>query len=263
MTESFLPQRILVTGASSGLGAALAILYARHGVDLLLMGRDGVRLRSVALQCSGRGASVNYICADVRDADLLHQWILEQDRKKQVDLVIANAGISGGTFGGPGFEDMRQVQTIMNINVTGVLNTIHPLIPRMIERGSGQIAIMSSLAGFAPLPGAASYAASKAAIRIYGLALRQRLSTHGVRVNVICPGFVETPMTAVNPYYMPFLMDAPKAAKIIRAGLEKNRATIAFPAPFAWAVRLLGLVPFWLQALILKKAPAKPALLRR
>lgn len=254
------PKRILITGASSGLGAALAAHYAAPEIDLLLIGRDGSRLRSVALQCSGRGANVNYICADVRDADLLHQWMLEQDRKKPIDLVIANAGISGGAFGSTGAEDTAQVRMIMDINVTGVMNTIHPLLPRMMARKRGQIAVMSSLAGFLPLPGAATYAASKAAVRVYGLALRQRLATVGISVNVICPGFVETPMTAVNPYPMPFLMDTSRAVKIITRDLARDRAIIAFPWLFASAVRILGLLPFWLQQKILKQAPDKPAL---
>jgi short-subunit dehydrogenase len=254
------PQRILITGASSGIGAALAVRYAEAGVDLLLVGRDGARLRSVALQCSARGASVNYVCADVRDADLLHQWILEQDRKKPIDLVIANAGISGGAFGVGGTEQLMQVRAIMDVNVGGVMNTVSPLIPRMVARGRGQIAIMSSLAGFLPLPGAPTYAASKGAVRLYGLSLRQRLSASGIRVNVICPGFVETPMTAVNPYRMPFLMDGARAARIIRSGLARNHAIIAFPWPMAFAVRLLGVMPYFIQGWVLRGSPNKPPL---
>jgi short-subunit dehydrogenase len=252
------PKTILISGASSGLGAELARLYASQPVTLLLTGRDALRLRAVALACTARGADVHYLCADIRDADTLHQWIVEHDRRQPIDLVIANAGVSGGPR--DGFEPLTQVTKIISCNVQGVMNTIHPLISRMATRQSGQIAIISSLAGFLPLPGAPAYAASKAAVKTYGLALRLAMAKHKVAVNVICPGFVDTPMTRVNPYKMPWLMKVEDAAVKIRQGLLQDKAIIAFPWQLATLVRLGAVLPFWLQKKLLKDFPEKPEL---
>lgn len=250
------PRRILITGASSGIGAALAVRYARSGRDLMLIGRDGARLRSVALQCTARGATVHYICADVRDADLLHEWIVDQDKRDPIDLVVANAGVSGGPR--DGLESAVQIKTIFDINVQGVMNTITPLAPRMVARKRGQIAIVSSLAGFAPWPGAPAYAASKAAATTYGLALRMAVAAHGVAVSVITPGFIDTPLTQVNPYRMPWLMDVDVAAEKIEAGLARGRAIIAFPWQASLVTRLLRILPFSVQRILLSGAPSKP-----
>lgn len=251
-----LPQRIVITGASSGLGAALAYHYATPDIDLLLTGRDGVRLRETALACTARGANVNYICVDVRDANLMYQWLNDQDRARPIDLVIANAGVSGGPR--DGLESPAQIKQIYDINVQGVVNTVIPLLSRMVARGGGQIALVSSLAGFAPWPGAPAYAASKAAVLTHGLALRTSLYRTGVRVNVICPGFVDTPMTKVNPYKMPWLMDAKDAAVAVADGLERNRAIIAFPWQASMVVRLIRILPYGLQRRLLAPLPSKP-----
>lgn len=250
------PRRVLITGASSGIGAALAARYAVPGRELLLMGRDGARLRSVALQCTGRGAIVHYICADVRDADLLHQWIVDQDRRDPIDLVIANAGVSGGPR--DGLETAGQIRQILDINVQGVMNTITPLVARMVERQAGQVGIVASLAGFAPWPGAPAYAASKSALITYGLALRLAVAPHGVRVSVICPGFIDTPMTEINDYRMPFMIQADQAARKTEEGLLRDRAIISFPWQAALAVRVLRILPFWMQRLLLSGLPSKP-----
>ena len=251
-------KRILITGASSGIGQALAECYAAPDTELLLTGRDGARLRATALACSARGASVHYMCADIRDAALIHQWMVENDRRGPIDLVIANAGISAGS----GLEDetWAQAQMVFDVNVGGVLNTIHPLIPRMKERRSGQIVIISSLAAFSPWPRARAYAASKATVKTYGLAMRIALAPFDIKVNVVCPGFIDTPMTRVNPYTMPWIMDARSAARIIKDGLDRDRALIAFPWQMSLIARGIGMLPFWIQKRILAKAPAKPAL---
>jgi len=148
---------------------------------------------------------------------------------------------------------------VLATNIDGVLNTIHPLIPRMRSRGRGQIAIMSSLAGFRGFPGAPAYCASKAAVRLMGESLRGELAALGIEVNVICPGFVRTPMTDRNPFPMPFLMEAERAARIIRRGLERNRGRIAFPLPVALAVRLLAALPDILADRLTRTAPRKPS----
>ncbi|MBM3601795.1 MAG: SDR family NAD(P)-dependent oxidoreductase [Alphaproteobacteria bacterium] len=252
-----LPRSILITGASGGIGAALARGYASPGIALALGGRDGDRLARVAADCRAAGAGVDADAIDVTDRHAMAAWIAHADARAALDLVIANAGISAGA-GGRG-ESPEQTRRIFATNVDGALNTVLPAIPLMQARGRGQIAIMSSIAGFRGLPGAPAYSASKAVVRIWGEGLRGQLARDGIGVSVICPGYVRTPMTAANRFPMPFLMDADRAARIIRRGLERNRARIAFPLPMYWAVLLLqALPPGWTDRL-LARLPAKDA----
>jgi short-subunit dehydrogenase len=248
---------ILITGASSGIGAALALHYAAEGTTLFLLGRDEERLTEVSRGAQELGAKTHIVVADVTDAVVMSQKLQALDRISSIDLVIANAGISAGTGGGQ--ETPEQVRAIFQTNVHGVLNTIHPLIPLMKSRGWGQIALMSSLAGFRGLAGAPAYMASKAAIRVYGEGLRGELARFGLDVNVICPGFVQTPMTEVNRFKMPFLISADRAALIIKRGLEKNRPRISFPWPMALIVWIMAALPtVWIEGL-LNKLPRKDA----
>jgi short-subunit dehydrogenase len=232
---------VAITGASSGIGAALAEAFAAPGVFLALSGRDRGRLDAVAERCRRAGADVTISVLEVTDRAAMTAWITDLDSAHPFDLVVANAGISGGT-GGRG-ENEEQTRAIFDVNVTGVLNTVWPAIAAMRKRGRGHIAIMSSIAGFRGMPGAPAYSASKAAIKAYGEALRGWLAAEGVRVSVICPGYVESRMTAGNAFPMPFLMSAGRAARIIKRGIERNRARIAFPWPTAAAAWLLGLLP--------------------
>lgn len=246
------PKHILITGASSGIGAALATLYAGPGVRLALHGRNEDRLRHVAEDAKKRGAAVAIKAGDVCYAEGMSAWIAECHAAQPLDLVIANAGVSAGT--GRNGESDEQARAIFAINLTGVLNTVQPAMPLMMQRGRGQIAIMSSLASFRGFPGAPAYCASKAAARIYGEALRGELAPHGIAVNVICPGFIKTPMTDVNPFPMPFIMTAERAARIIQKGLAHNRARIAFPWAMYALVRLAAALPLdWLPVSRLPK----------
>ncbi len=254
----FYSSSILITGASSGIGGALALHYAATGKNLFLSGRHQRRLEEVAASCRAKGAVVSTKIADVTNRQAMKDWITACDRERPLDLVIANAGISGGT-GGPGGETEDQARLIFDINVGGVLNTLDPAIPLMVRRGRGQIALMSSLASFSGWPGAPAYSASKGAVRMYGEALRGRLARRGVSVSVICPGFISTPMTAVNDYPMPFIISAEKAARLIAAGLAKDRGRIAFPWPTYFWAGLLGLLPFSWNSLLLRRLPEKPA----
>jgi short-subunit dehydrogenase len=177
------------------------------------------------------------------------------DDAAPIELVIANAGISAGTGGGQ--ESEAQLRAIADVNVGGVMNTVAPLLPRLIARRRGQIALMSSLAGFRGVAGAPAYCASKAWVRVYGESLRLELAAHAIRVSVICPGFVRSRMTAVNDFPMPFLMDAERAARIIQCGLAANRGRIAFPWPMAAAVWLLNALPARLADALLTGLPRK------
>ncbi|MBC8338492.1 MAG: SDR family NAD(P)-dependent oxidoreductase [Rhodospirillales bacterium] len=249
------PKNILITGASSGIGEALARDYAAPGVFLALSGRNTDRLEDVAKACRAFGAEVEAKPVDAAERDQSARWIADVDARQPLDLIIANAGTSSGSGGRGETED--QARDILSVNMAGVLNTVWPVIGPMRERGSGQIAIVSSIAAFRGLPGAPAYAASKAAVKNYGEGLRGCLAGNGIRVSVVCPGFVRTRMTEKNIYPMPFIMDADKAAHIIRRGLERNKARIAFPWPMYLAAWLLGALPPGLTDGLFKKLPKK------
>jgi NADP-dependent 3-hydroxy acid dehydrogenase YdfG len=250
------PRTILITGATSGIGEALARAYAGPGVRLCLIGRDPERMRAVTEACYALGAETAAGLIDITDAAAIAQWSLRQDALRPFDLIIANAGISAGS-GKAGVEKGEQARAILATNVDGVLNTIHPLIPLMCRRGAGQIALMSSLAGFRGMPGAPAYCASKAAVRVYGEALRLDLAPYGVGVSVICPGFVRSAMTAVNRFRMPFLMEADEAAHLIKKGLARNRPRLAFPVASYLFCRLLAGMPLPWSDRLLRRAPRK------
>ncbi len=252
------PRSILITGASSGIGEALACHYAESGVSLFLSGRNKERLAGVAAACEAQGATVYVSTVDVTDRDQMARWITDIDRETALDLVVANAGISGGTA--DGIESETQTRSIFAVNVDGVLNTVLPALKAMAARSAGQIAIVSSLAGFLQLPGAPAYSASKAAVRHFGEALRPSAARRGVGVTVICPGFVHSRITAANPFPMPFIMPADRAAKIIARGLEKNSTRVAFPWIMYAVVYTLGqLVPPPILRMLLSRLPEKPA----
>jgi len=251
------PKSIVITGGSSGIGEALALCYAAPGIDLALTGRNEARLAQVAERCQAAGASVAAAVIDVRDRDALAGWLAERDRQAPLDLVIANAGISAGT--GKSGETAAQAREIFSVNLDGVVNTALAAAALMRPRRRGQIAVMSSLAGFRGFPGAPAYCASKAAVRVWGEALRGMLKPQGLQVTVICPGFVKSRMTAVNDFPMPFLMEAETAAGIIQRGLAANKARIAFPRRLYAAIWLLALLPpAWTDPL-LNRLPEKSA----
>lgn len=250
------PRHVLITGASSGIGAALARHYARPGRRLTLTGRDRERLSRIAAVCDAAGAETAALPCDVTQRAEMADAVLTADRTQALDLLIANAGISAGT-GKAGGESPEQARRIFATNLDGVLNSVEPAIPLMSARGRGQIAIMSSLAAFRGFPGAPAYCASKAAVRVYGEALRGHLAPSGVGVSVICPGYVKSPMTDVNAFPMPFLMEAERAAEIIARGLARNRPRIAFPRRLYALVWLLAALPPALTDPLLRRLPEK------
>ncbi|MCW5748661.1 MAG: SDR family NAD(P)-dependent oxidoreductase [Alphaproteobacteria bacterium] len=241
---------IVITGASSGIGAALARDYAGTDTRLALLGRDEARLAAVAADCRARGAQVATACIDVTEREQLQDWLQKQDAARGIDLVLANAGVA--LERGRDIGDGEALRRTVAINLDGTLNTILPLLPAMRSRRAGQIGIVSSLAGFFGLPRAPGYGASKAAVRLLAESLRIQLKKDGVGVSAICPGFVESAITRDNPFPMPFMMSAERASAIIRRGLAHNRARIAFPLPMkaavwfamslpgSWTARLLG-----------------------
>lgn len=246
---------VLITGASSGIGAALAREYAAPGVRLALCGRDAARLEEVAAACRATGAEVAARVLSVTDAEAVAAWVAEADAAAPLDLVVANAGISAGT--GDGSESADQTRAIFAVNVDGVLNTVLPALAPMRARRRGQVAIVASVAGFRGLPSAPAYCASKAAVKAWGEGLRGWLAGDGVRVSVILPGFVESRITAANRFRMPFLMPAEKAARLIRRGLERDRGRIAFPWPTVFGAWLLSVLPDALADRLTRGLPGK------
>jgi short-subunit dehydrogenase len=248
------PKSILITGASSGIGEALARHYAAPGIVLHLCGRNRERLETVADACRVQGAGVHAMVLDVTDAVRCRAWIDASDAIAPLDLAIANAGVGLPQFG----ESMDRVaRETFAVNVEGVFNTAHPAVDRMRPRGRGQIAIVSSLAGYQGLASTPAYSSSKAAVKAYGEALRGFLEPEGIEVSVICPGFVESRITARNDFSMPFFMEAPRAARIIARGLARNRGRITFPWQMVIAGRILVNLPMGMIDWLARRAPRK------
>lgn len=249
---------IVITGASSGIGEALALRYASSDVTLGLVGRDVARLENVVIAARARGAKVEAVSMDVADQESMKNWLEAFDTDfGGIDLLIANAGVSGGWGLEPTAESLLNARQMFAINIDGVLNTIDPIIPRMVARGKGQIAMMGSLAGFRGMPSAPAYAASKGFVKLYGEGLRGAFAPYGIKVNVICPGFVRSRITDKNEFKMPFFMEADEAADIIVKGLDKNKARIAFPWPMVFGTWLFAALPSGLADIIGRLLPKK------
>lgn len=234
---------ILITGASSGLGAALARAYAKPGVTLGLIGRSQEKLNQVTEACRAGGAEVHAAALDVADADALGAWIQEFESAAPVDLVIANAGTSAGPAPGSAFEGLTLATRQVRTNLLGVMNTVEPLLPGFLARGRGRIAIVSSIAGYRGLPYSPAYSASKAGARAYGEAIRAMLGPHGIPVTVICPGFFSSPMTDRFKGPTPFLFTLDRTAFIVKRGIDAGRSRVAFPSILVLGLQLADLLP--------------------
>ena len=237
------PRVIVITGATGGIGAALARAYAGEGVVLGLGGRDAERLDAVASECRALGATVLSGRFDIRDRTAVQEWLAGIDAQHPVDLVIANAGVTAGLGEARSRESDADAERLAEINYKGVVHTVSAIVEPMRARGGGHIALVSSLAGLRALPDMPSYSATKAAVIAYGDSLRGWLAPFGVDVTVICPGFVTSPMSARHMGAKPFEMPAEKAVKIIQRGLRRRRTMIAFPWPLVFGIRLNKLLP--------------------
>jgi short-subunit dehydrogenase len=252
------PAVIAITGASSGIGAALAQHYAAPGRRLALIGRHAERLDQVAQSCRDKGAAVESGMADVRHREAIGEWLLAFDRRAPIDLLLANAGMLTGSLKEGSIESLDQSTVQIETNFIGALNTALPILEAMLERKRGQIAFTSSLAAFASHPDWPAYCASKAGLLVYATSLRERVRGSGVRINTICPGWVTAPINDPFVMWRPMEMKPEAAAKIIARGLSRDRAVIAFPQPLAFSSRhIMPLLPRLFHRLGYKAFKAK------
>ncbi|MFT8246857.1 SDR family NAD(P)-dependent oxidoreductase [Roseomonas sp. BN140053] len=251
---------VLITGASSGIGRALALRCAAPGVTLHLSGRDALRLEAAAAAARARGAAVHPRLLDVRDRDGMADWIAGAG---PLDLVVANAGITAGTGGG--LEAAAQSRAVFATNLDGAINTVQPALAAMVAQPPGpdgcrgRIAVVASMAVFIATPGAPAYAASKTAIDVWTQATGVVARDRGVRMTSFCPGYVRSAITERNSFHMPGLMTAERAAELILRGLRSGKPRVAFPLWMAASARVLGLLPATLVSRLLRALPGQTA----
>ncbi len=246
--------RVFLTGASSGIGEALARHYAAQGATLGLVARREARL--AALVASIPGSHRCYVL-DVADGAALQAAAQDFIAAGCPDIVIANAGISAGTLAHEA-GDLHAFRRIFETNVLGMAQTFQPFIAAMRARGSGRLAGIASVAGIRGLPGAGAYCASKSATITYLESLRVELRGSGVEVVTIAPGYIATPMTAVNDYPMPFLMPADQAAWRFARAIERGTSYTVIPWQMGVVGKLLRLLPNALFDRVFARAGRKP-----
>jgi short-subunit dehydrogenase len=240
-----MPKRdtIVITGASSGIGAALAHALAAPGRTLGLVGRDAGRLEAVAAACRAKGAGCKIAAIDVIDHAALAAFLQAFEAAHGIDLLISNAGIMVARPHDAVVEIAEPAQAMLRTNVLAAIDAVQLVLPGMQQRGAGEIVLMGSLSALAPLPDAPAYSASKAALLSYGLALRDALAPTGIKVVVACPGYVTTPLLARHRGARVGEVAADDAAARILRGLDRNRGMIGFPGWLFWLSRLALLSP--------------------
>jgi short-subunit dehydrogenase len=236
-------KNILITGASSGLGRALAKRFAGPGVHLGLLGRNENELNITADLCRKQGATVVTACLDLRQRQALQDWIAGFDEKYRIDLVIANAGVMHALKPDRLPEPAAIIDETFATNFTGVTDTVNPLLHKMAARGGGSVVIISSLSAYHGLPSFPAYAASKAALKSYYEALRGLFARKKVIITLVCPGYISTRMTESLRIHANQLMDADRTAARIERGIRRGDPLITFPRYQAFGLQILGWLP--------------------
>ena len=243
-----LATHIALTGASSGIGAALALEYAQDGRILSLFARRRDRLDEVAETARKRGAAVYCQVGDVREAGALERWYAQADARQPIDLLIANAGIFDGVGPDRRLETSQEAEQLVATNLLGAIYTAQAALPHMIERRHGHIAFISSLAARLPSADAPTYSASKAGLVAYAEGLREYLLEYDICVSTVLPGHVRTAQTDLHDGSLAMILPATVAAQRIRRGLDKRRAIISLPKRASFLVAAARLLPWRLRA---------------
>jgi short-subunit dehydrogenase len=246
------PRSILITGATGAIGSALALEYAAPGRTLVLLGRDSSKLAELARRCEQLGATAQSSVVDLGAQKDLDAWLEGLALAPPPDLVVLNAGVTSHIGAHGEGESWDAIATVLDINLKASIAVIQALLPAMRRRGSGQIALISSLSAYFGLPLTPAYCASKAGLKSYGEALRGWLAPQGIAVNVVMPGFVASAMSDQFPAPKPFMLSPQQAARLIRRGLERDRARIAFPWPLRLGMWWLAVLPPDLSLLLLR-----------
>jgi short-subunit dehydrogenase len=248
---SFANQVAVITGASSGIGWAVAKELAGRGCHVGLIARRGDRLEALASEITSAGGKAAFAVADIGDrTQSLAAFAAVREQLGPVDLLFANSGVGLPTPLEP--LNTQQVECMFRVNTLGVVYAIEAVLPEMLQRGRGHLAAVSSLASYKGLPGESAYCASKAAVNVYMEGLRIQLRKRGIFVTTVCPGFIATPMTAVNEFKMPWLMTAEKAATRIVRALERRRKVYNFPWQTTLLMKITAWMPDWVIARSLK-----------
>lgn len=243
----------IVTGASSGIGWELARQLAEQNWQVAVVARRVERLQQLTQQIASTGGTALAVAADIGVREQVEQaYRLVREQLGVPELIIANAGVGRPTLAEPAVN-LEDVEEMIRTNLLGVIYTLSVPLPDLLARRRGHLVAISSLAGYRGLPGESAYCASKAAVNVYLDGLRIHLRGSGVRVTTICPGFVKTPMTENNDFYMPGLLDAPEAARRILRAIHKGKKVYNFPWYVHWMVQLSRWVPdAWMQRVMHK-----------
>lgn len=236
-------RNILITGASSGIGEALAIRLSNSDSRLLLLARNSEKLSNVAKSCEQQNAEVMTYSADVKAVPELQSLITQIDNDFPIDLIICNAGVTNSIGENGEAESWEEIDHVIDTNLIGVLASLNPLISHMQKRKQGQIAIVSSLAAFYGMAVTPAYCASKAGVKGYGESLRGWLKHDNIKVSMVYPGFVKSALSDQFKADKPFMISAEKAAEIIVKGLDRNKASISFPFPLNFGIWVLSAIP--------------------
>jgi len=242
---------VLITGATGGIGAALAAEYAEPGHTLLLQGRDAGALRALGESCGRRGAQVRLLPHDLADAAGWMQALARADAETPVDLAFMNAGVAATTANG--LEPWPDVQAMLDVNLRAGIGSVSVLAPGMCRRGAGHLVLVGSLSAWVGMPLSPTYCATKAGLKAYAEAMRGALAPAGVAVTLVQPGFVHTPMSQRFAAPKPFMVSADAAARHIRRALRHRPARVAFPGLLSLGMQGLALLPVDLAQAVLRR----------